>query len=318
MEFIFASNGTLYYNMRGMAEGTSYNIIYQDDEERNFELQIIDLLAEFERSLSVYDPASIISRINRNEDVEVDDYFCNVFSRAKEISILTDGKFDISAEPLFRAWGFSFEKKSDVTDESISALRQYIGMNNIELIDRRIVKSNPNIILNANAIAKGYSSDLIAELFDKHNIKNYLVEIGGEIRVKGKNSNNDLWRIGIDRPSDNNLIPGQDMQVLFQLSDKGIATSGNYRQYYIKDGRKIAHTIDPSTGYPVQHNLLSVTVVANDTITADAFATAFLVAGIDISKEWIKDFPYLDALFIYDECGEYKVYYTEGIEKYII
>lgn len=318
MEFIFASNGTIYYNLRGIAEGTSYNIIYQDDQERNLQSDIIDLLAQFEKSLSVYDETSIISRINRNENIEVDDYFITVFNRAKEISFLTDNRFDISAEPLFRAWGFSFKEKSHIDNIVLKELRGYIGMDKIKLEGRKIIKSNPNIILNANAIAKGYSADIVADMLESKDIKNYLVEIGGEIHVSGLNSNGERWRIGIDRPSDNNLIPGQDIQVLLQLSNKGIATSGNYRQYYIEDGQKISHTIDPKTGYPVKHNLLSATVVANDALTADAFATAFLVAGIDISKEWADNFTNIDALFIYDENGEYKVHYTEGMFKYIV
>lgn len=318
MNAVMADNGTFYYNIQGTAEGTSYNIIYQDDEDRDFQPSIEALLVQFEKSLSVYDQTSIISRINRNEKVETDYFFQTVFNKAKEISNLTEGTFDISAEPLFRAWGFSSQKKSIPDEDQIAELKQYIGMDKIWLEDNFVIKSNPNIVLNANAIAKGYSADLISLVLEEFGCENFLVEIGGEIRLKGLNTEGKPWRIGIDRPAENNPIPGQDLQVILQITDKGIATSGNYRQFYIENGQKITHTINPATGRPVKHNLLSATVIANDTITADAFATAFLVAGIEKALEWIKSFPDLDAIFICDEAGEYKMYHTPRIEDNLI
>lgn len=318
MDLILSYNGKFYSNIRGIAEGTSYNIIYQDDLERDLQGEIENLLSDFEKSLSVYDHTSLISKINRNEDIEVDNYFSTVFRKAKEISNLTDGTFDISAEPLFRLWGFSFKERSPINIEELSKVQEYIGMDKVRLENNKIIKSHPNVVLNANAIAKGYSSDIVADFMERKSIQNYLIEIGGEIRLKGLNTNGEAWRIGVDKPSDSNLIPGQDLQVILQLSDKAVATSGNYRQFYIENGQKISHTIDPRTGYPVKHNLLSVTLVADDALTADAFATAFLVVGIDIAKQWINKFPFLDALFIYDENGDYKIHCTEGMKKYII
>lgn len=313
-----ANNGTFYYNIQGTAEGTSYNIIYQDDQQRNFEPAIEALLSEFEKSLSVYDDKSIISRVNRNEKVKTDYFFRTVFNKAKEISYLTEGAFDISAEPLFRAWGFSSKKKNIPDDDKIAELMQYIGMDKVWIEDSSVIKSNPNIVLNANAIAKGYSADLVSLMLEEFGCQNFLVEIGGEIHLKGVNTEGQQWRIGIDRPTENNPIPGQDLQAVLQITDKGIATSGNYRQFYIENGQKITHTINPVTGRPVKHNLLSVTVIANDTITADGFATAFLVAGKEKSLEWIKTFQNLDAIFICDEAGEYKMYCTPGIKDNVI
>lgn len=313
-----ADNGSFYYNIQGRAEGTSYNIIYQDSEDRDFQSEIEELLANFEKSLSVYDNESIISRVNRNEDVEIDDYFYTVFSRAKEISAQTENTFDISAEPLFRAWGFSSQDKCPPNREQIEEMIKYIGMDKISIKDRRIVKDHPNIVLNVNAIAKGYSADIVALFLEQHECPNYLVEIGGEIRVRGENPHGEGWRIGIDRPSESNLIPGQDMQAILQITNKGIATSGNYRQFYIKNGEKITHTINPATGYPAQHNLLSTTVIANDCLTADAYATAFLVAGVDKSLEWINNNAEIEAIFICDEDGEYKMYCTPALEDKII
>lgn len=312
-----ADNGSFYYHIQGTAEGTSYSIIYQDEDGRNFQPDIILLLNSFERSLSVYDETSIISRVNRNESVVVDSYFEEVFNKAKDIYAISEGAFDMSAEPLFKAWGFGAGERNVPDDNQIKELKKYIGMDKVRLEDRRVIKSNPNIILNANAIAKGYSADIIARFLDEHGSFNYMVEIGGEIRVKGENLCGLPWRIGIDRPSEDNLIPGQDLQVVLEITDKGIATSGNYRQFYIEGGEKVWHTINPSTGYPVRNNLLSVTVVADEAITADAFATAFLVGGVDKAIEWIGKYPYIDALFICEEAGEYKVYCTQKMEDYV-
>lgn len=315
MNTVIADNGTFYYNIQGRAEGTSYNIIYQDDEGRDFQPAIEGLFKAFEKSLSVYDETSIISRINRNEAVETDYFFETVFNKAKEISKLTKGTFDISAEPLFRAWGFSSQGKNIPDQHRIEELKQYIGMDKVKITGNRLIKTNPNTILNVNAIAKGYSADLIALILEESGCPSFLIEIGGEMRMKGVNTQGLAWRIGIDRPADNNPIPGQDLQAILQISDKGIATSGNYRQFYIENGQKIAHTINPATGYPVKHNLLSVTVIANDAITADAFATAFLVAGLEKSLEWTKQFTEIETVFICDENGEYKMYHTPGIEE---
>lgn len=312
-----ADNGTFYYHIQGVAEGTSYSIIYQDEGDRDFQPEIDRLLARFEKSLSVYDKDSIISRINHNENVKVDHYFKTVFNKAKEISELTHGTFDISAEPLFKAWGFSSQERNIPDNEKIKQLRQYIGMEKIWLDDDHIIKSDPNIILNANAIAKGYSADLIADFLENKACENFLVEIGGEIRVKGFNTEGQPWRVGIDRPAEDNPIPGQNLEMILQITDKAIATSGNYRQFYIEGGQKVVHTIDPSSGYPVKHNLVSVTVVADECITADAFATAFLVVGIEKSLEWINEFPYLEAIFICNENEEFKVYCTPEIQNHI-
>lgn len=312
-------DGENYITIRGLAEGTSYSIIYHDNGRRDFTNDIKALLAEYESSMSVYDPHSIISRINRNEDIQVDNYFIKVFKKAREISLLTDSYFDMSAEPLFKAWGFSFSKKEKLNDNDIDQLRRHIGMDKIVLKGKRIIKSDPNVVLNGNAIAKGYSTDIVADFLEQKGIANYLVEIGGEIRAKGKNSMGEMWRIGIDKPTDGNHTPGQDMQVVLQLTDKSIATSGNYRQFYTdENGRKISHTINPKTGYPVSHNLLSTTVVAGDTISADAIATAFMVMGMEKAMDYAAKLRDVDALFIYDEMGEYKIVYTPGMNKYIV
>jgi thiamine biosynthesis lipoprotein len=311
-------DGENYLTIRGLAEGTSYNITYHDNRKRDFAEDIKELLSGYEKSMSVYDPDSTISKINRNESIQADKYFIEVFNKAKEISALTDGYFDMSAEPLFKAWGFSFGNKTTLDAKEIEALKQSVGMDKIALKGRRVVKSNPNAVVNGNAIAKGYSADIVAEFLEQKGIINYLVEIGGEIRIKGKNISGEIWRIGIDKPVDGNHIPGQEMQVILQITDRAIATSGNYRQFYIdENGQKVSHTIDPKTGYPVKHNLLSTTVIAKDAMSADAIATAFMVMGVEKALNYSQKMKDVDALFIYNEKGEYKVTYTPGMDKYI-
>lgn len=310
-------NEAFYSTIQGFAEGTSYSIIYEG--HKNFQQEIESLLSSFEKSLSVYDPSSLISRVNRNENIEIDNYFEAVFNRAKEISLHTEGLFDISAEPLFRAWGFSSEEKNIPNKKKIEELKKYIGMDKIRLENKRIIKDYPNIVLNANAIAKGYSADIVALFLDKNKCKNYLIEIGGEIRVKGYNPQGEPWSIGIDRPAEGNFLPGENgLQLILQITNKGIATSGNNRQFYIENGQKITHTINPATGYPAKHNLISTTVIANDALTADAYATAFMVGGMEKAGQWIEENPELDAIFICDEQGESKVYYTSLIEDKLI
>lgn len=311
---ILADDGSVYRRLQGKAEGTSFHIIYQDEKGIDLQPDIIRLFDEFEQSLSVYIPHSLISRLNRNEPVEVDDFFHYVFTRAKEISKQTDGAFDISAEPLFRAWGFSSEEKNIPDENQIKHLKQFIGMDKVRLEGKLLVKDFPETVLNVNAIAKGYSADLLAALLAQSGSPNYLVEIGGEIRVKGVNPGGEIWRIGVDHPSENRRIPGEKLQVILQITDRGIATSGNYRQFYMEDRRKITHTIDPATGYPTEHNLVSVTIIADDAITADAYATACMVGGIEKAVHWIDRNPTLEAVFICREADEYRTYFTSALE----
>lgn len=309
---------TYYFQIQGFALGTSYNMVFEAKDANGMQDEVESLIADFEHSLSVYKSDSIISRVNRNEEVVIDKYFESVFMKAQEIYRKSEGLFDMSAEPLFKAWGFSFAEKQDMTDARINELMQYIGMNKLSLENGRIVKENPSLQLNANAIAKGYVVDVIADWLSEQGIENYLVEVGGEIRTSGISPRGGGWVIGVDRPSETNLMPGQDVQVMLELSDKALATSGNYRQFYVKDGQKISHTINPKTGYPVSHTLLSVTVLADDAMSADAYATAFLVAGIDSTLELLDNIDNVEVLFICDEDGEYKVHYTAGLDKYIL
>lgn len=307
-----------YIHLYGNAEGTTYSIIYNDKKNRNLKQEVASILTAIEKSLSVYDKDSLISRINRNEKCEVDNYFSDVFLKAKDINEKTGGVFDISAEPLFRAWGFSFQNREEMNEAKITEFKKQIGMNKIWLDNGQIIKSNPDTILNMNSIAKGYSVDVIADFLEREGVADYMVEIGGEIRLKGMNKKGEKWLIAVDKPIYGNHTPGHQVQTYLQLSDKAIATSGEYRRFYVNEnGNRFSHTIDPRTGYPIQHTLRSVTVVADDTMSADAYATAFMVMGVEEALEFIKYQPNIAAMFIYEEDNVFKIEYSDNMINYI-
>jgi thiamine biosynthesis lipoprotein len=230
---------------------------------------------------------------------------------------MTGGDFDITVGPLVKAWGFGPDSRKSISDSKRDSLLQFVGMEKVEVKGKRIIKDNPGVVLDFNAIAQGYSVDVICEYFDSKGFRNYLVEIGGEVRVKGDKTG-DGWKIGIDRPTDDNMTPGADLQAVVTLKDRSLATSGNYRKFYVENGVKYSHTIDPHTGYPAKNTLLSATKLASDCATADAIATACMVKGIEKSIDFIKLHPEFDAYFIYSgENGEYLTWATEGIKSSI-
>ena len=289
----------------GFVFGTVYKIAYQHDADLKPEIEAE--LKRFDQSLSPFNDSSVISRINRNEELVTDSFFQTCFNRSMEISRETKGAFDITIAPLANAWGFGFKKGAFPDSLMIDSLLQITGYEKVKLENGKVVKQDPHIMLSCSAVAKGYSVDVIARLLDRKGIKNYMVDIGGEVVVKGKNATGDLWRIGINKPYDDSLAVKQDIQVVLNLTDLGMATSGNYRNYYYKDGKKYAHTIDPRTGYPVQHSILSSTVIAEDCMTADALATSFMVMGLEEAEKFCKANPMIDAYFIYSgENGEFK------------
>jgi thiamine biosynthesis lipoprotein len=308
-----------YVSFMGFTQGTSYHITYESRKGEHLQTRIDSLLAEFDTSLSIYLPQSIISRFNRNDPgVTADDRFTTVFNKSAEVYQMTGGAFDITVGPIVNAFGFGTGDTLNVDSTLIDSLKQYVGMDKVGLENGKLIKSDPHIILDVNAIAQGYSVDVVASFLEYRNIRNYLIEIGGEVRAKGKNENNMLWRIGIDKPEEGNSIPGADLEAVVSLRNRSLATSGNYRKFYIKNGIKYVHTIDPHSGYPVISNLLSATVVAKDCITADAYATAFMVIGVDKSIEFLKKNNFLDAYLIYaDEQGNFRIFVTHRLKKFI-
>ncbi len=304
--------------LEGFTQGTSYHIAYNSPDSVDYHNEIKEIFEQIDNSMSVYNPGSIISEINRDEeDVRPDDYFTRVFNRASEISAKTGGAFDITVAPLVNAWGFGFSKMDNVTPKLIDSLLQFVGWEKVSIENQVFVKDHPGIMLDMNAIAKGFTVDVVAEFFESKGIKDYMVEIGGEIRLKGMNRNNQLWRIGIDKPVEDPAVISRELQEVLQMTGRSMATSGNYRRFYVKDGQRYAHTIDPVTGYPVQHNLLSATVLTNTCMDADAWATAFMVMGLERSMEFARNIPELEAYFIYDLNGISAVAFTEGIKEMI-
>lgn len=313
----FLQKGEYFYN-EGGTQGTSYHIVYQNPQNIDLHDSIKNILLRFDLSLSSYIPNSVISKVNRNEDVKLDFYFTEVFAASLEVYKQSEGLFDITVSPLVNAWGFGPERKLTMDKKVVDSLLQVIGMDKVKIADNRIQKIDPRVKIDVNAIAQGYSCDVVASFLEGMGIRNYLVEIGGEIVSKGHNAEGNTWRVGIDRPAEGSMIPGQELQAVVELKNKGLATSGNYRKFIEENGVKYAHTINPKTGYPVMSNLLSATIIAKDCMTADAYATVCMVAGLEKSKEIIQKVGGLEAYLIYsDENGEYKIYTTKGIEKMI-
>ena len=305
---------TPYQHDEGLIFGTIYHITYQSDE--NYQKEIEAELNKVDGSLSPFNKSSIISRINRNEDVKVNGMFQEVFQLAENISKETQGAFDITVAPLVNAWGFGFKKGITPDKEVIDNLRQLVGYQKVALVDGKIKKQNPNIMLDCSAIAKGYGTDIVARFLKSKGIENFMVEIGGEVVTHGNSEKRVPWRIGVNKPTDDSLNTSTELQTVLNVTDKAMATSGNYRNFYYKNGKKYAHTIDPKTGYPVQHNILSATVIADNCATADAYATSFMVLGLEGAQQILSKHPDLLAYLIYsDDKGNNQVWYSPSMKK---
>ncbi len=308
-----------YTFLRGEIFGTYYSITYYDIAQNNYQKEIEDLLQEFDNSLSTYNSNSVISKINQNDNyVEVDTYFLQMFDVAKEVYKNTNGAFDITVAPVVNAWGFGFKNKNSLSNTQLKELHQLVGFNNIKIENTQLVKSNPKIELDASAIAKGQGCDVVSSFLLSKGIENYMVEIGGEIITRGVNPKNEAWRIGIDKPYEDPANLNNEVQQIVKISNMGMATSGNYRQFYYKNGKKYSHTIDPRTGYPTTHNLLSATVIAKNCITADAYATAFMVLGTDSALTLCNQLKDIECFLIYENKNKkIETKQSKGFEKYL-
>lgn len=305
-----------YFQNSGEIFHTSYHIKYA--YKRSLKDEILAELDRFEQSLNPFRGNTVITKINNNIPVKPDSLFMEVFNKATEISRMTEGKFDITASPLIDAWRFGFRNMDNITPEIIDSLREFVGYDKIRIdSEGNVVKSDPRVQLNTSAISKGYSCDLIARLLDSYGIENFMVEIGGEIVTKGVNNKGVCWRIGVDKPIDDTTGMQHELQTILSLCDKSLATSGNYRNFYVKDGKKYAHIIDPQTGYPSEQDILGATVIAEDCMTADAYATAFMVSGLEKSKEIARKIPGLHYYFIYVKPDStLDIVYSEGFEQF--
>jgi thiamine biosynthesis lipoprotein len=302
----------------GFAQGTTYSISYYDTKGKDYQHDIDSILKDFDKSVSIYDSTSLISRINRSaQPVKTNIYFSEIFSKAQKISEQTNGAFDVTVGPLVNAFGFGFKNKEKITASLIDSLKKSVNYKNIKIENGYFIKKYPAMSIDFNAIAQGYSVDVISKFLEDKGIDDYLVEIGGEVYAKGEKANGENWNVGIEKPVENNLR--QELKATLKLENKALATSGNYRKFYVENGIRYSHTIDPSTGYPVSHSLLSASVIADHCTDADAYATAFMVMGLEKSLSFLKEHKELDAYFIYsDKNGNMKTYETEGLKELLV
>ena len=300
-----------YQNDRGNIFGTQYNITYKHDKKLSLEIR--RALQDVDNALSIFNQSSIVSCINRNEDAETNTHFERVFKLAMQVAEETDGAFDPTIAPLVNVWGFGFDTDKQPTSTVIDSLRTFLGYEKISLERHKVLKQDNRTMLDFGAIAKGYACDVIAEVMKTHDIADFMIEIGGEVVTKGHNASGEKWRIGIAKPDESN---SSEIQEVINVGSCAMATSGNYRNYYYKNGIKYAHTINPKTGYPVNHSLLSATVIAPICALADAYATAFMVIGIDEAKAFLEKHQHISAYFIYtDENGKYAIWYSPKIKQ---
>lgn len=311
--------GDSWIKLQGSVFHTFYHITYEGSKDYRHEID--SLFKVFDGSLSMFNDTSIISRMNRNEEVKANHYFQEVFRKANYVSHKTDGAFDITVAPLVNLWGFGFKNSDNVSQQAVDSILQFVGYQTVSLDDEGYLhKQDPRTILDASSIAKGYMSDIVAEFLSQHGVTNYMVEIGGEIALNGVNPKGKAWTVGISRPVVDSLQQDHGYQGYIQLTEGGLATSGNYRNFYEKGGKRYAHTIDPHTGYPIQKDVLSATVISIDCMTADAFATAFMVLGKDKALEVLANEPIVEGYLIIPsskDSTELEVVYSAGFEKYL-
>ncbi len=311
------SNETAYRSCEGKTQGTMYHVVYEYHEDLC--PQIDSLLKQFSLSLSNYNRTSVVSKFNYNSpDFKPDSLLIRMIHDASEVYNNTHGMFDITIAPVANCWGFGWEKKAQPDTANLSEAMQWVGMDKIILNGNSITKAEPQVQIITNGIAQGLSVDWLAEYFQSKGINNYLIEIGGEVLAAGTKRQKELWRIGIDKPIVNSGYNNRDTQIIIEISGKAVATSGNYRKFVEMDGVTMGHSINPKTGYPATTDLLSATVLTNRCVMADAYATAFMVMGLQASLQLAERLPDIEAYFIYiDENGEHQSAQTSKFANFI-
>ena len=308
---VSCSDKTPRIEYSGITQGSYFSIIYYDDNGRHFDEDIDFYLKMVDKSVSLWNDSSIISRVNRNEDVTINKIFKDNFELAQKASELSDGAFDATIGPLVSAWGFHYKKELEMTPEMVDSIRQLVGYHKVKIINNKVVKDNPNMTLDFNAVAQGYTADLIAKMLDFKGVRSYLVDIGGEIMTKGTKPNGKMWTVGIEKPAEN-FDSEPSVQTKVEVRNKGVVTSGNYRKYIEKDGVRYSHSIDPKTGYPVEHNLLSATIIADNAAWADCLATICMIVGKEKASKLLENQDGVEAYFIFVEDGVIK---TEWLNR---
>ena len=319
--FSCSSDGNLILvKNSGSAQGSFYHIQYLSNDGVNYKFQIDSIFREIDSSLSIYKEYSIISKLNNGQNLRTDLFFNEVFLAAEKVYLESKGNFDCSVSPLVDAWGFYQDKLGDsiiIDSAKFYNILPFIGFDKIKLIDDSLILPQ-GMRLDFNAIAQGYTVDVIAEFLQAKGDSNYLIEVGGEILVKGENADGNLWRVGVDKPSEN-IDENERFQFILDLKNRALATSGNYRKFYEENGVKYSHTINPFTGYPAQNRLLSVTVIHESCMLADAYATAFMVMGVKKSKQFLKTHPEIEIYLTYtNKNGEWNTFISSDFKKRIV
>ena len=304
--------------LQGLAQGSYYAVTYFDDKGRNFQHEIDAIFHAVDLSVNLWVDTSVISKVNRNEEVTLDSIFIDNFNIAQEAAQLSGGYFDPTISPIVAAWGFSYKNGDSITPQLIDSLKQLVDYRKIRIEDGRVVKDNPAMQLDFNAIAQGYTSDMIARFLESKGIKNYLVDTGGEIMARGSKPNGQPWIVGIEKPAEN-WDSERTVQTRIALCDKGLVTSGSTRKYVERDGKRYSHCIDPKTGYPVEHQVLSTTVLAESSVWADALASICMVMGMEQSLPLIESMDGVEAFYIFvNDKNELETFATAGFAKLIV
>jgi thiamine biosynthesis lipoprotein len=307
--------------LQGEAQGTYYSIKYLASEPMVSKAEIDLLFGQIDSSLSTYKSYSLINKLNAVDSLFIDDpWMIAMITQSDLVYRQSNGAFDPTVMPLVRAWGFGPEGNEYVAELPIDSILQKVGWNKLKIKEERnglmLVKTVSGMQLDFNAIAQGYASDIIADYFEEKGINDYLIDTGGELRAKGKNLRGELWAIGIDKPIENNV--DRSLIASFKLDNRSVATSGNYRKFYVKEGVKYAHTISPFTGRPAEHTLLSATVLSDTCSMADAYATALMVMGTENAIAFVESHPTIDAYLVYsDSLGSFQTYQSKGLEGII-
>lgn len=307
-----------YQHDEGRIFGTTYHITYQSDD--NLKKEIEETLKAVDQEFSMFNPQSTVALINEGKRPTLNDDFLEVYQLAQQVNEESDGAFDITVAPLVNAWGFGFKNQQMPNNHQIDSLRRLVGMEHVSLAGAKgsqyVRFQRPRMMLDFSAIAKGYGTDRVARLLMSHDVANFMVEIGGEVYAKGNSEKRLPWRIGVSKPVDDPDNDAQELETVLNVTNQAMATSGNYRNFYYKGGRKYAHTIDPKTGRPVQHSLLSATVLAPTCAEADAYATSFMVMGLDKARQVLERKKQLQAYFIYQNAqGGLSVWKSEGLDE---
>lgn len=305
-----------YQYTEGAVYGTYYHVSYESS--RDLQIEIRQEMEKVNISLSMFNSNSVIARLNSGASDSTDALFRRMFVAAGEVNRTTRGAFDITVGPLVNLWGFGFKDHAFPDSIQVDSVLPLVGMDKLSLDGEHLMKQIPGMVIDASSIAKGLGVDLVAEYLDVQGIRNYMVEIGGEVRVKGESSKKRAWRIGIDKPVDTSDVQDRELALTVGIHSGALATSGNYRNFYYHEGKKYAHTINPKTGYPVQLDILSSSIYAPTCMEADAYATAFMVIGLKAAQEIVTATPELEACFIYSENGEQKIWLSPGFQKIII